>query len=280
MILELTQTEKPSLFPGVPRLYIAVNEHPDVLKFDLKSIKACVSGAAPLPVAVAQEFEKVTGGGQLVEGYGLTECSPVTHANPFSGVRKPGHIGLPVPDTDVRIMSLDDPDKDMPPGEPGELCIQGPQVMLGYWRRPEETALAIRNGWFHTGDVAVVDADGYFKIVDRLKDMILVSGFNVYPNEVEDVLYHHPAISKCAVIGLPDERTGERVKAYVVLKEGATLTAEDLMLWCKDPAQGLTGYRAPKAIEFRDSLPETLVGKVLRRALQDEERQRAVAPTA
>jgi len=280
MILELTQTEKPSLFPGVPRLYIAVNEHPDVLKFDLKSIKACVSGAAPLPVAVAQEFEKVTGGGQLVEGYGLTECSPVTHANPFSGVRKPGHIGLPVPDTDVRIMSLDDPDKDMPPGEPGELCIQGPQVMLGYWRRPEETALAIRNGWFHTGDVAVIDADGYFKIVDRLKDMILVSGFNVYPNEVEDVLYHHPAISKCAVIGLPDERTGERVKAYVVLKEGATLTAEDLMLWCKDPAQGLTGYRAPKAIEFRDSLPETLVGKVLRRALQDEERQRAVAPTA
>ena len=274
MILELTQAEKPSLFPGVPRLYIAVNEHPDALKFDLKSIKACVSGAAPLPVAVAKEFEKVTGGGQLVEGYGLTECSPVTHANPFSGVRKPGHIGLPVPDTDVRIMSIDDPDKQMPTGEPGELCIQGPQVMLGYWRRPEETALAIRNGWFHTGDVAVMEDDGYFKIVDRLKDMILVSGFNVYPNEVEDVLYHHPAISKCAVIGVPDERTGERVKAFAVLREGATLTAEELTAWCKDPAQGLTGYRAPKDVEFRDSLPETLVGKVLRRALQDEERQR------
>ena len=274
MILELTQAEKPSLFPGVPRLYIAVNEHPDALKFDLKSIKACVSGAAPLPVAVAKEFEKVTGGGQLVEGYGLTECSPVTHANPFSGVRKPGHIGLPVPDTDVRIMSIDDPDKQMPTGEPGELCIQGPQVMLGYWRRPEETALAIRNGWFHTGDVAVMEDDGYFKIVDRLKDMILVSGFNVYPNEVEDVLYRHPAISKCAVIGVPDERTGERVKAFAVLREGATLTAEELTAWCKDPAQGLTGYRAPKDVEFRDSLPETLVGKVLRRALQDEERQR------
>jgi long-chain acyl-CoA synthetase len=141
----------------------------------------------------------VTEGGQLVEGFGLTECSPVTHANPFNGVRKAGAIGLPIPDTDVRIMSLDDPDKEMPTGEQGELCIQGPQVMLGYWKRPEETALMIRNGWLHSGDVAVMDSEGYFKIVDRLKDMILVSGFNVYPNEVEDVLYHHPAISKVAV---------------------------------------------------------------------------------
>jgi long-chain acyl-CoA synthetase len=279
MILELTQHEKPTLFPGVPRLYVAVNEHPDVAKFDLKSIMACVSGAAPLPVAVAKEFERVTGGGQLVEGYGLTECSPVTHANPFNGPRKTGHIGMPIPDTDVRIVSLDDPDKLMPVGEPGELCIKGPQVMLGYWRRPEETALAIRNGWFHTGDVAVMDADGYFKIVDRLKDMIIVSGFNVYPNEVEDVLYHHPAISKAAVIGLPDDRTGERVKAYVILKGGQTLTAEELIAWCKDPEQGLTGYRAPKEIEFRDSLPETLVGKVLRRALQEEERVKRDAAT-
>jgi long-chain acyl-CoA synthetase len=279
MILELTQHEKPTLFPGVPRLYVAVNEHPDVAKFDLKSIMACVSGAAPLPVAVAKEFERVTGGGQLVEGYGLTECSPVTHANPFNGPRKPGHIGMPIPDTDVRIISLDDPDKEMPTGEPGELCIKGPQVMLGYWRRPEETALAIRNGWFHTGDVAVMDTEGYFKIVDRLKDMIIVSGFNVYPNEVEDVLYHHPAISKAAVIGLPDDRTGERVKAYVILKDGQTLTAEELIAWCKDPEQGLTGYRAPKAIEFRDSLPETLVGKVLRRALQEEERVKREAAT-
>ena len=219
----------------------------------------------------------MTGGGHLVECYGLTECSPVTHANPFSGVRKAGSIGLPVPDTDVRIVSIDVPDKMMPPGEPGELCIQGPQVMLGYWRRPEETALAIRNDWFHTGDVAVIDDDGYFKIVDRLKDMILVSGFNVYPNDVEDVLYHHPAISKCSVIGVPDDRTGERVKAFVVLREGETLTAEELIAWSKDPEQGLTGYRVPKDVEFRESLPESLVGKVLRRVLQDEERQRAAA---
>ena len=216
-------------------------------------------------------------GAVLVEGYGLTECSPVTHVNPLDGRSRPGSIGLPIPDTDVRLISLDDPDKEMPQGEPGELCIKGPQVMLGYWRRPEETALAIRNGWFHTGDVAVMDPDGFFRIVDRLKDMVLVSGFNVYPNEVEDVLYHHPAISKAAVIGVPDDRTGERVKAFVVLKEGASLTAEDLIAWCKDPAQGLTGYRVPKEIEFRDSLPETQVGKVLRRVLQEEERHKAAA---
>jgi long-chain acyl-CoA synthetase len=277
LILEISSKEHPTFFPGVPRLYVAINEFPDLGKFDLKSVKACVSGAAPLPKAVADEFARVSDGAVLVEGYGLTECSPVTHVNPMDGRARPGAIGMPIPDTDVRLISIDDPDKEMPQGEPGELCIKGPQVMLGYWRRPEETALAIRNGWFHTGDVAVMDPDGFFRIVDRLKDMILVSGFNVYPNEVEDVLYHHPAISKCAVVGVPDERTGERVKAFVVLREGASLTADDLIAWCKDPQQGLTGYRAPHEIEFRDSLPETLVGKVLRRVLQDEERQKAAS---
>ena len=168
----------------------------------------------------------------------------------------------------------------MPPGEPGELCIRGPQVMLGYWHRPEETALSIRNGWLHTGDVAQVDTEGYFKIVDRLKDMILVSGFNVYPNEVEDVLYMHPKISKAAVIGIPDDRTGEAVKAFVVLKEGESLTADELIAWIRDPAQGLTGYRVPHEVEFRDSLPETMVGKVLRRILSDEERQRRASAEA
>jgi long-chain acyl-CoA synthetase len=280
MVLELIAKERATIFPGVPRLYVAINEHPQTPKFDLKSIKACVSGAAPLPLAVAKEFERVTDGGQLVEGYGLTECSPVTHANPFNGLRKPGHIGLPIPDTDVRIISLDDPDREMPMGEAGELCIRGPQVMLGYWKRPEETALLIRNGWLHSGDVAVMDDEGYFKIVDRIKDMIIVSGFNVYPNEVEDVLYHHPAISKCAVIGVPDDRTGERVKVFVVLKVGAHLTGEELIAWSKDPEQGLTGYRVPHEVEFRDSLPETMVGKVLRRVLQDEERSKREAAGA
>jgi long-chain acyl-CoA synthetase len=170
-----------------------------------------------------------------------------------------------------------DPDNEMGPGERGELCIRGPQVMLGYWNRPEETALTIRNGWLHTGDVAVMSKDGYFSIVDRIKDMIIVSGFNVYPTEVEDVLYTHPKISKVCVSGVPDEKTGEAVKAYIVLKEGETATAEEIIAWSRDPEQGLTGYRVPKIIEFRDSLPETLVGKVLRRVLREEELQREKA---
>ena len=274
MVLESIAKERASLFAGVPRMYVALNEHPKTPEYDLKSLKVCVSGAAPLPAAVAQEFERITEGGRLLEGYGLTETSPLASANPFEGVRKPGTIGLPAPDTDFKLVALEDPDRQVGVGEPGELCIKGPQVMLGYWQRPEETALMIRNEWLHTGDIAVMDADGYFKIVDRLKDMIIVSGFNVYPTEVEDVLYRNPKVSKCAVVGVPDERTGERVKAFVVLKEGTTATAEELIAWSKDPEQGLTGYRAPHEVEFRDSLPETMIGKVLRRVLQEEERAR------
>jgi long-chain acyl-CoA synthetase len=280
LALKELSREKATLFPGVPRIYLAMNESPLTPKYDLKSLKACISGAAPLPLAVAKRFEEVTGGAQVVEGYGLTECSPVTHANPVKGRRKEGSIGLPIPDTDCRIVSLDDPDREVAPGERGELCVSGPQVMLGYWNRPDASAEMIRNGWLHTGDIAIMDDDGYFSIVDRLKDMVLVSGFNVYPTEVEDVLYHHPKIAKCAVVGLPDEVTGERVKAYVVLKPGETATAEELETWCRDPQQGLTGYRIPKEWEFRDALPETLIGKVLRRVLQEEERQKASSGTA
>ena len=275
MVLKAIAKEKPTLFPGVPRMYIALNENPSTPKYDLHALKACVSGAAPLPMAVAQRFEEISGGAKAVEGYRLTECSPVTHANPLVGERREGSIGLPLPDTDVRLIDLDDPDRVVPQGERGELCIHGPQVMLGYWNKPEESALVIRNGWLHTGDVAVMDPDGYFRIVDRIKDMVIVSGFNVYPTEVEQVLYQHPKISKCAVIGVPDETTGERVKAFIVLKEGQTATAEEITAWCRAPDQGLTGYRVPKDIEFRDTLPETLIGKVLRRALQEEERQKA-----
>ncbi|MEO8476013.1 MAG: long-chain fatty acid--CoA ligase [Actinomycetota bacterium] len=277
MALKALSKEKPSLFPGVPRMYIALNEDPRTPKHDLASLKACVSGAAPLPMAVAKRFEEITGGAKVVEGYGLTECSPVTHANPLAGERREGSIGMPLPDTDVKLTDLDEPDRVVPQGERGEMCIQGPQVMLGYWNRPDESAMVIRNGWLHTGDVAVMSPDGYFTIVDRIKDMILVSGFNVYPTEVEAVLYHHPKILKCAVAGVPDETTGERVKAYIVLREGARATADEITSWCRDPEQGLTGYRVPKDIEFRDSLPETLIGKVLRRALQDEERKRTAA---
>jgi long-chain acyl-CoA synthetase len=276
MALKALDKEKPSFFPGVPRLFVALNEAPETAKFDLKSVKACISGAAPLPQAVADRFREVTGGANLVEGYGLTETSPVTHVNPFD-VPHHGTIGIPIPDTDVRLVDLEDPDREVPVGERGELCIKGPQVMLGYWNKPEATAEMIRNGWLHTGDVAIMDDEGYFKIVDRIKDMIIVSGFNVYPTEVEAVIYGHPKVLKACVVGLPDATSGERVKAYVVLKDGQVATAQELETWCRDPEQGLTGYRVPKEWEFRDSLPETLIGKVLRRVLQEEERQKASA---
>ena len=280
MALKAISKEKPTLFPGVPRMYIALNQDPRTPEHDLASLKACISGAAPLPMAVAKRFEEITGGATVVEGYGLSECSPVTHANPLVGERKEGFIGLPLPDTDVKLVDLDEPDREVPRGERGEMCIKGPQVMLGYWNRPDESGLVIRNGWLHTGDVAIMDEQGYFKIVDRIKDMILVSGFNVYPTEVEAVLFHHPKILKCAVVGVPDDTTGERVKAFIVLKPGETATAEEITQWCRDPDQGLTGYRVPKEIEFRDELPETLIGKVLRRVLQDEERKKREAAGA
>jgi long-chain acyl-CoA synthetase len=278
MALKQLAKERPSFFPGVPRLFVALNEAPETQKYDLKSVKACISGAAPLPKAVADRFREITGGANLVEGYGLTETSPVTHVNPFDAP-KHGTIGLPIPDTDCRIVSLEDPDREMPPGERGELCIKGPQVMLGYWNKPEATRDMIRGDWLHTGDIAVMDEEGFFQIVDRMKDMIIVSGFNVYPTEVEDVIYGHPSVSKVCVVGLPDDVTGERVKAYVVAKEGASVTGQELEAWSRDPAQGLTGYRVPKEWEFRDQLPETLIGKVLRRVLQEEERQKAAAPS-
>jgi long-chain acyl-CoA synthetase len=278
-VLKDVAKEKPSLFPGVPRLYQRLNEAPETPKYDMRAIKACVSGAAPLPQAVAAKFHEITGGAQVVEGYGLTEASPVTHANPIDGEVRPGTIGLPLPDTECKIASLEDPDVQLGPGEAGELCIRGPQVMLGYWNGPEETALVIRNGWLHTGDVAVMDGEGYFRIVDRIKEMIIVSGFNVYPSEVEEVLFHHPKVQKVCVAGIADERTGEAVKAYVVLRPGETATAEEIVAWCRDPAQGLAGYRVPKHVEFRESLPETMIGKVLRRVLQEEERQRAAGKT-
>ncbi|HEX9122224.1 MAG TPA: long-chain fatty acid--CoA ligase [Actinomycetota bacterium] len=278
-ILKQTQKEKPSFFPGVPRMYVALNESPLTRKFDLRSIRACVSGAAPLPQAVAERFAGITGGARLVEGYGMTESSPVTHANPVDGRARFGTIGMPLPDTECRIVDLTDPEREVPLGERGELCIRGPQVMLGYWNRPEETALAIRNGWLHTGDIAVMEPDGFFRIVDRLKEMIIVSGFNVYPTEVEEVLFRHPKIAKVCVAGVPDERTGEAVKAYVVLKEDEQATAEEILAWAEDPAHGLSGYHVPKQVEFRESLPETQLGKVLRRVLQEEERQKRAAAT-
>jgi len=273
------QRGEPSLVRGVPRLYIAINEGKDTPNHDLKSIRACFSGAAPLPIAVAEKFERITGG-KIVEGYGLTETSPITHCNPIEGVRKPGSIGLPIPDTDCKVVDLDDWTREVEPGQEGELIISGPQVMQGYLNRPEESAGMIKSDpegrrWILTGDIAKMDEQGYFFIVDRKKDMILVSGFNVYPTDIEQVLYRHEKIQKVAVAGVPDETTGEAVKAYIVLKEGETATKEEIIAFARDERQGLAGYRVPKQIEFRDSLPETLVGKVLRRVLQDEEKAKA-----
>jgi long-chain acyl-CoA synthetase len=279
-VLRQIARERPTYLPGVPRMYIAINEAPESRRHDLRSIQACVSGAAPLPAAVAERFKQLTGGAELVEGYGLTECSPVTHANPLEGMRKEGSIGLPLPDTDCRIVDLGDPSSEQPPGSPGELCIRGPQVMLGYWNRPEDTAAAMRDGWLHTGDLGRLDADGYLYLVDRAKDMIVSGGENVYSTEVEDVLYRHPKVHKASVIGVPDPRTGEALKAFVVLRPGMEATEDEIVAWARDPVNGLTSYRVPKLVEFRDSLPETLVGKVLRRTLQEEERARGDAATS
>ncbi len=265
-ILKLINKRKPTVFPGVPTMYIAILRHPNVSKYDLKSIKACISGSAPLPNEVRREFDAVTGG-KLVEGYGLTEASPVTHANPLSGMIKEG-IGIPFPDTDSKIVDIDDPTKDLPQGEAGELAVRGPQVMKGYWNKPDETRLVLRDGWLLTGDIAKMDEDGYFFIVDRKKDMILCSGYNVYPREVEEVLFMHPAVQEAAAIGVPDPYRGESVKAYVVLKAGAAATAEDIIAFCKDK---LAPFKVPKQVAFEKDLPKTMVGKVLRRELRDRE---------
>ena len=266
-VLKAIDKQKPTLFPGVPTIYVAINNAPDLHKYDVKSIRICISGAAPLPVEVQQEFEKITGG-KLVEGYGLSETSPVTHANPVYGKRKPGSIGLPMPDTEYKIVDVESGDKEMPIGEVGEICLRGPQVMEGYLNMPDETAHSIRNGWFYTGDIAKADEEGYAYIVDRKKDMVIAGGFNIYPRDIEEVLYTHPKIMEAAVAGINDPYRGETLKAYIVLKEGESMTEDEVAEHCK---ANLAPYKVPKLVEFRDELPKTMIGKVLRRMLRDEE---------
>ena len=268
-ILKLIDRTKPALFPGVPTMYIAILRHPNLSKYDLRSIRACISGAAPLPNEVRKQFEAATGG-HLVEGYGLTEASPVTHCNPIGGLVKEC-IGIPFPDTDAKLVDPEDPTRDVPPGSPGELAIRGPQVMKGYWNRPDETALVLRGGWLLTGDIAKMDEDGYFSIVDRKKDLILCSGYKVYPREVEEVLFMHPAVGEAAAIGVPDPYRGETVKAFVVLKDGMSATEPDIITFCKER---LAAFKVPRAVEFTKDLPKSLVGKVLRRRLREREMER------
>jgi long-chain acyl-CoA synthetase len=265
-LLRLIDRYHPTQFPGVPALYAALNRTPGVEQHQLRSLKFCLSGSAPLPLEVARQFEALTGA-TLVEGYGLSETSPVTHANPIGGERRPGSIGLPLPNTDQRVVDLDTGAPTVPVGEVGELVVRGPQVMLGYYHQPEETAAVLRDGWFRTGDLARLDADGYAYIVDRKKDLVIVGGLKVYPREVEEVLFQHPAVAEAAAVGVPDAEHGEVVKAFVVAKPGTQPTAEELIAFVR---ARIAHYKAPRTVEFRTSLPRTGVQKVLRRTLRDE----------
>jgi long-chain acyl-CoA synthetase len=277
-LLKAIDRHRPTFVPGVPALYAALANHPAVRKhrYDLTSVKQCMSGAAGLPPEVQRRFQEVTGG-RLIEGYGLSEASPVTHSNPLGPHDRIGTIGIPFPDTDCRIVDEETETSVLGPGERGVLCVSGPQVMAGYWNRPDETATTLvpdADGtvWLHTGDVAVMDPDGFFHIVDRKKDLILAGGgLNVYPREIEDVLYQHPAVAEAAVIGVPPHSPDQRVKAYIVLRPGTAATEEDIVEFCR---AHLARFKVPKFVEFRDALPKTFVGKILRRELSAEEQRR------
>ncbi len=263
-VLKAINQYKITILPGIPSLYTALLCQKDIGKYDLTCLKICVSGASPLPLKVIKDFFEVTGV-ELIEGYGLTEASPVTHFNPLHCKKRFGCIGIPLPDTDCKIVDLNERNREVSPGEVGELCIKGPQVMQGYWMKPEETADSLRDDWLHTGDIAMMDHDGYFSIVDRKKDMILVEGYNVYPREIDEILITHPKVREAAVIGIPDQLRGETVKAFVVLKRGEFASEKEIISFCKER---LVKYKVPRYIEFTEELPKTLVGKVCRRILK------------
>lgn len=266
-VLKVITKKKPTMLPGVPTMYTAINNFPQLSKYDLTSIKGCISGAAPMPLEVRQRFEALTGC-KLVEGYGLTESSPVACCNPLDGENKENSVGMPVPGTTVTITDREDPHKVLPQGEIGEICIEGPQVMTGYWNRPDATADTIIDGRLHTGDVGYMDEDGYTFIIDRMKDLILVGGFNVYPRNVEEGIYRHPAVEEVTVIGVPDEYQGQSVKAFVKLKADQSLNADELTAFLREQ---LGKHEIPRHIEFRSELPKTMVGKLSKKELVQEE---------
>ena len=278
-VLAAIRDFRPTYVPAVPTIFVSLLNHPQVKEFGLEHVRIFNSGGAPCPVEVIERFER-TIGRPLYEGYGLSESSPVTHTTPQLAVRKPGTIGVAVPDTDVKIVDIETGRRVMGPGEPGELCVSGPQVMRGYWHQPQETARALRADdtgrvWLHTGDIARMDDDGFVTIVQRKKDMILVDAFNVYPSEIEDVLYAHPAVRLAAVIGVPDSYHGEIVKACIVLKAGAAATPDGIVEHCR--AQ-LAPYKVPRQVEIRDALPMSAVGKILYRVLREETAARPPEP--
>ena len=267
-VLKAIDKYRVSIFPGVQAIYVAINNYKEVGKYDIHSIKACISGAGPLHQEVQKKFEELTGG-KLVEGYGLTEASPVTHCNPVFGKRKIGTIGLPFVGTEAKIVDVQTGARELGVREIGELVVKGPQVMQGYWNHPEETKIVLKDGWLYTGDIGYMDEDGFFAIVDRKKDMVKVGGENVYPRDVEEVLFQHRKVLDCVVAGVPDEKLGDKVKAYIVLKPGQTAEAKEIIDFCRDK---LAKFKVPKEVEFRDSLPKNMVGKMLRRLLVEEEK--------
>ncbi len=264
--LKTLQKKKVTILPGVPTLFSAIMNHGHVRSYDMSSIRYCVTGSAPMPVEILKQFESMTGS-IIIEGYGLTEASPVTHCNPLEGERKAGSIGIALPDTDCRIVDLETGEKELSPGEDGELAVRGPQVMQAYWKMEEETAATLKEGWLLTGDIVRMDEAGYVYVVDRKKDMIIAKGYNIYPREIDEVLYEHPSIVDAVALGVPDPHRGETVKAYVVVKEGEHLEEEEVIAFCRER---LAAYKVPKLVEFRDSLPKTMVGKVLRKELRKE----------
>ncbi len=266
VFLKALRNFRPTILPGVPTLFVALINHAELPSIDFSELWLCISGSAALPHEVRDRFESLTNC-TILEGYGLTEASPVTHISPVHGLRPPGSIGIPFPSTVAKIMDAETGEQEMPVGEMGELVIKGPQVMQEYWQRPEETAVTLRDGWLYTGDLALMDDKGYFYIVDRKKDMIIVSGFKVFPRELEEVLYQHPRVKEAVVFGIPDSYRGEVVKAVIVPQEGAELTAAEIMDYLTPL---VATYKLPKFVEFRDELPKTIVGKVLRRVLREE----------
>jgi long-chain acyl-CoA synthetase len=272
--LKVMENYRPTMLPGVPTLFVALVNHPRLPKLDLSELWACISGSAPLPLEVRDRFESLSGC-TMLEGYGLTEAAPVTHFNPIQGKRPPGSMGIPLPSTLAKVMDQESGTRELPPGEVGELVIQGPQVMEGYWHKPEETAMVLRDGWLYTGDLASIDADGYFYIVERKKDLIIAGGYKIYPREVEEVLYQHPGVKEAAALGVPDAYRGETVKVVIVPQDGVKLTVADIEAHCR---RVLAVYKVPKIIEFRTELPKSPVGKVLRRMLKEPGVGRVSAP--
>jgi long-chain acyl-CoA synthetase len=275
-VLQAIRAHRPTFFPAVPTIFVSLLADPRVESFGLEMVRTFNTGGAPCPLEVFEEFERRIGR-PLKEGYGLSETSPVTHSTPQLARRKPGSIGLPMPDTDIKIVDVEDGTRELPAGEAGELCVCGPQIMKGYWNRPDETANALREDesgrvWFHTGDIARIDEDGFTTIVQRKKDMIIVDGFNVYPSDVEGVLYSHPAVKLAAVIGIPHAYHGEVVKACLVLREGTSVTEAEIQAHC---AAHLAEYKRPCSVEFRESLPMSAVGKILYRVLRDGDNARS-----